>query len=218
MNQCPTSSLSTTSISSFVGKTVSIHQTSTLSSRVDSKIVVGGAHNTVSGDVMAFQSNKQGSIFSDCETEPNINMDLVYSEGFIGNDTRVGMLPAETEMIVRGSLKKLSRKAPNADPAVLREYLLAFDCGVQWERSLERRFNENDQLIISYYLTFFGNEYEGYGDQNEPWNEITEKDLTGKLLQEAQIGWSLMKRVTDIFRAHQELAEYQYIENPRKVS
>ena len=121
----------------------------------------------------------------------------------------------ETEPIERlGSLKKLRRRGHNADPKVLNEYLLACDRCVKWERKLEKRFNEHDQVTINDYLAFFSNEKEGYGDQNEPWSEIAERDPTGRLLQEAQIVWRLMKCVDDIARAHPDVRNYRYMEHP----
>ena len=64
-----------------------------------------------------------------------------------------------------------------------------------WEDDLEKKFNEDEQMDIMSIIAYWENQLRGYGKRNDErmYESICKEDSTGRLLEEAKIGFEFAK-------------------------
>lgn len=77
-----------------------------------------------------------------------------------------------------------------------REYLQTIKKSGEWERSLERKYTEEQELDIIDVVSYLDNRQRGFGRLNDEqhYNSICSADVDKRLRKEAKIGFEFAKK------------------------
>jgi hypothetical protein len=75
----------------------------------------------------------------------------------------------------------------------------SFQTFSQFLEYIERKYEEEEQIIIENFMSYYINEYRGYGKHNckYTYNDDLKNDTTGELHKLALIGFEFEKRIDD---------------------
>ena len=78
---------------------------------------------------------------------------------------------------------------------VKNKYLQTIKMSSEWEYSLEKKYNEDQELDIISLVSYFDNKLRGFGRYNDEqlYNSICDADVDGQLSEEAKIGFEFSK-------------------------